>query len=96
MDAASCISCGACIASCKNGSAMLFTGAKVAHLACLPQGQLERNRRALDMVSAMDNAGFGNCTNQYECEAVCPKEISVKFIAKLNREYIRAGLLGED
>ena len=90
MDAAACIGCGACVASCKNGAAMLFTAAKVSHLASLPQGQPERARRARRMVEAMDKEGFGSCTNQYECEAVCPKEISVRFIAKLNREYLRA------
>jgi succinate dehydrogenase / fumarate reductase iron-sulfur subunit len=90
MDAAACIGCGACVAACKNASAMLFVAAKVSHLAKLPQGQVERERRALNMVRAMDEAGFGNCTNYYECEAVCPKEISVKFIAKMNREYARA------
>ena len=95
MDAAACIGCGACVASCKNGSAMLFTAAKVSHLAELPQGEPERNSRVLKMVEAMDEAGFGNCTNQSECEAVCPKEIPVKFIAKLNREYMRASLLSK-
>lgn len=92
MDAAECIGCGACVASCKNGSAMLFTAAKVSHLAELPQGQPERERRVLNMVSAMDKEGFGACTNQYECEAVCPKGISVKYIARLNREYLRAAV----
>ncbi len=92
MDAAACIGCGACVASCKNASAMLFVAAKVSHLAHLPQGQPERQRRVRSMVLKMDEEGFGNCTNQYECEAVCPKEISVKFIAKLNQEYLRAAL----
>jgi succinate dehydrogenase / fumarate reductase iron-sulfur subunit len=92
MDAAACIGCGACVASCKNASAMLFVAAKVSHLAHLPQGQPERERRARNMVAQMDKEGFGNCTNQYECEAVCPKEISVKFIAKMNREYLRANM----
>jgi succinate dehydrogenase / fumarate reductase iron-sulfur subunit len=96
MDAAECIGCGACVASCKNGSAMLFTAAKVSHLAELPQGQPERNRRVLKMVNAMDQEGFGACTNQYECEAVCPKGISVRYIAKMNREYLRASILRED
>jgi succinate dehydrogenase / fumarate reductase iron-sulfur subunit len=96
MDAAQCIGCGACVAACKNGSAMLFTAAKVSHLALLPQGHPERRARALTMVQTMDEEGFGACTNQYECEAVCPKEISVRFIAKLNREYLWAKLLGED
>ncbi len=90
MDAAQCIGCGACAASCKNGSAMLFVAAKVAHLAHLPQGQPERHRRVLKMVEQMDKEGFGNCTNQYECEAVCPKEISAKFISELNRDFFRA------
>ena len=90
MDAAQCIGCGACVASCKNSSAMLFVAAKVSHLGNLPQGQPERKQRALDMVKAMDDEGFGNCTNQLECEAVCPKEISGKFISQLNRDYIKA------
>lgn len=90
FDAAQCIGCGACVASCKNGSAMLFTAAKVAQLAHLPQGQAERYRRVVKMIEAMDNEGFGACTNQYECEAVCPKEISVKYIAEMNRDYIKA------
>lgn len=92
MDAAACIGCGACVASCKNASAMLFVAAKVSHLANLPQGQPERTRRVRNMVLQMDKEGFGNCTNQYECEAVCPKEISVSFIAKMNREFTRASL----
>jgi succinate dehydrogenase / fumarate reductase, iron-sulfur subunit len=90
MEAAACIGCGACVASCKNSSAMLFTSAKVSQLSMLPQGQVERKERVKKMVNAMDEAGFGNCTNQYECEAACPKEISVKFIAKMNREFISA------
>jgi succinate dehydrogenase / fumarate reductase, iron-sulfur subunit len=90
MEAAACIGCGACVASCKNSSAMLFTSAKVSQLSMLPQGQVERKERVKKMVNAMDEAGFGNCTNQYECEASCPKEISVKFIAKMNREFISA------
>ena len=90
MDAAACIGCGACVAACKNASAMLFVSAKVGQFASLPQGQAERERRVLAMVGAMDDAGFGNCTNYYECEAVCPKEISVKFIAMMNREYMKA------
>jgi succinate dehydrogenase iron-sulfur subunit len=92
MEAAACIGCGACAAACPNASAMLFTAAKVSHLALLPQGAPERTRRVLKMVRAMDAEGFGNCTNTYECEAVCPAEISVGFIAKLNREYTRANL----
>ena len=90
MEAAACIGCGACAAACPNASAMLFTAAKVSHLAFLPQGAPERTSRALKMVGQMDAEGFGNCTNTYECEAVCPAEISVGFIAKLNREYARA------
>jgi succinate dehydrogenase / fumarate reductase iron-sulfur subunit len=92
MDAAACIGCGACVAACKNASAMLFTAAKVSHLALLPQGQPERRRRVRNMVEQMDREGFGNCTNYYECEAACPKEISVQFIAQLNREYLAACL----
>ena len=92
MDAAACIGCGACVASCKNGSAMLFVSAKTGHLGSLPQGQPERDRRVLKMVQQMDEEGFGNCTNQYECEAVCPKEIPAKFIARLNRDYVWASL----
>ncbi|MBP6863688.1 MAG: succinate dehydrogenase/fumarate reductase iron-sulfur subunit [Candidatus Didemnitutus sp.] len=90
MDAAQCIGCGACVAACKNASAMLFVAAKVSQFALLPQGQPERERRVLAMVAKMDELGFGNCTNQYECSAVCPKLISHDFIARLNREYIRA------
>ena len=92
MEAAACIGCGACAAACPNGSAMLFTSAKVSHLALVPQGRPERERRVLKMVQVMDAEGFGNCTNTYECEAVCPAEISASFIAKLNREYARAAL----
>ena len=87
MDAAACIGCGACVAACKNASAMLFVAAKVSHLGLMPQGQPERDRRVLAMVQTMDEAGFGNCTNQYECSAVCPKNISHDFIARLNRDY---------
>jgi succinate dehydrogenase / fumarate reductase iron-sulfur subunit len=90
MDAAACIGCGACVAACKNASAMLFVAAKVSHLAALPQGQVEREQRVLKMVKAMDQAGFGNCTVTGSCEAVCPKEISLDFIARLNREYGKA------
>ncbi len=92
MDAAACIGCGACVAACKNASAMLFVAAKVSHLAALPQGQPERTDRALKMVAQMDTEGFGSCTNQYECEAACPKQISVGTIAAMNRDYLRAGL----
>jgi succinate dehydrogenase / fumarate reductase iron-sulfur subunit len=92
MEAAACIGCGACAAACPNASAMLFTAAKVSHLAFLPQGQPERTSRVRKMVAAMDAEGFGNCTNTYECEAVCPAQISASFIAKLNREYAGASL----
>ncbi len=92
MDAATCIGCGACVAACKNASAMLFVAAKVSHLGLMPQGQPERDKRVLAMVQTMDAAGFGNCTNQYECSAVCPKLISHDFIARLNRDYIGATL----
>src|SRR2546430_899058 len=92
MEAAACIGCGACAAACPNASAMLFTAAKVLHLALLPQGKPERTKRVMSMVRAMDAEGFGNCTNTYECEAVCPAEISASFIAKLNREYSKASL----
>ncbi|MDD3732550.1 MAG: succinate dehydrogenase/fumarate reductase iron-sulfur subunit [candidate division Zixibacteria bacterium] len=90
MDAAACIGCGACVAACKNASAMLFVAAKVTHLAWLPQGMVERERRVKKMVAQMDKEGFGNCTNYYECEAVCPKNIRVEVIARMNREYLRA------
>jgi succinate dehydrogenase / fumarate reductase iron-sulfur subunit len=96
MDAAACIGCGACVAACKNASAMLFTAAKVSHLALLPQGRVERRQRVRRMVEQMDHEGFGNCTNYYECEAACPKEISVGFIAKMNREYLAACASGTD
>ncbi|TKB09300.1 succinate dehydrogenase/fumarate reductase iron-sulfur subunit [Desulforhopalus sp. IMCC35007] len=92
MDAAACIGCGACVASCPNGAAMLFTSAKISQLALLPQGQVERKQRALAMVEQMDKEGFGNCTNAKECEAVCPKGISIRNIARLNREYLLAAL----
>lgn len=90
MDAAQCIGCGACVAACKNASAMLFVAAKVSHLSLLPQGQPERERRALEMVKQMDHEGFGNCTVTGSCEAVCPKQISIDFITRMNREYGRA------
>ncbi|MBN1447520.1 MAG: succinate dehydrogenase/fumarate reductase iron-sulfur subunit [Bacteroidetes bacterium] len=92
MDNAACIGCGACVAACKNASAMLFVAAKVSQYAYLPQGQTERKRRVLNMVAQMDREGFGNCTNYYECEAVCPKGISVSSIALMNRDYLRASL----
>jgi succinate dehydrogenase / fumarate reductase iron-sulfur subunit len=92
FDAAACIGCGACVAACKNGSAMLFVGAKITHLGSLPQGQPERAERAYNMVHAMDEEGFGNCTNQFECEAVCPKEIKVGVIAQMNRDFLCASL----
>ena len=92
MDAAACIGCGACVAACPNASASLFVGAKIAHLATMPHGHPERERRALNMVSQMDSEGFGDCSNHAECEAVCPKEISVGVIAQMRREYMRARL----
>src|SRR6476659_2096304 len=88
MDAAACIGCGACVAACKNASAMLFVAAKVSHLNLLPQGKTEKDRRVLNMVTQMDAEGFGNCTVTGSCEAVCPKEISMDFIAKMNRDYL--------
>ena len=94
MDAAACIGCGACVAVCKNASAMLFVAAKVSHLNLLPQGQAEKDRRVMNMVRAMDEQGFGNCTVTGSCEAVCPKEISLSFIAKMNRDYAGAILKG--
>ena len=96
MDAAACIGCGACVAACPSASAMLFVSAKVSHLALLPQGRPEAARRALAMVRAMDACGFGNCTNHRECENACPKEISIVNIARLNREYIKAGLASQE
>jgi len=90
--AAACIGCGACVAACKNSSAMLFVSAKVSQLALLPQGQIEREARVLNMVKQMDEEGFGNCTNTGACEAECPKEISLENIARLNREYLMANL----
>ena len=90
MDAAACIACGACVAACKNASAMLFVSAKVSHLNLLPQGKAEKDRRVLNMVTQMDAEGFGNCTVTGSCEAVCPKEISLDFIAKMNRDYMKA------
>ena len=95
MDAAACIGCGACVAACKNASAMLFVAAKVSHLNLLPQGRAEKDERALKMVRQMDVEGFGNCTVTGSCEAVCPKEISLSFIAKMNRDYGIAALKGK-
>ena len=92
MDAAACIGCGACVAACKNGSAMLFVSAKVSQLALLPQGQVEAARRAKAMLAKMDELGFGNCTNTRACEAECPKCVSISNIARLNREYLKAKL----
>lgn len=96
FDAAACIGCGACVAACPNASAMLFVAAKVAHLGSLPQGQPERYRRVRRMVEAMEQEGFGHCSNHYECEAACPKGISIEYIAQLNRDLRRAALVGED
>jgi succinate dehydrogenase / fumarate reductase, iron-sulfur subunit len=90
MDAAACIGCGACVAACKNASAMLFVSAKVSALGLLPQGQAERDRRVLSMINTMDEEGFGTCTNQYECSAVCPKTISHDFIARTYRDFVAA------
>jgi succinate dehydrogenase / fumarate reductase iron-sulfur subunit len=92
MDAAACIGCGACVAACPNAAAMLFVGAKLSHLALLPQGEPEADRRTLAMVEAMDAEGFGNCSNHYECEAACPKDISVETIARMNRRMLAASL----
>ena len=92
FDAAACIGCGACVAACPNASAMLFVSAKISHLALLPQGQPERTRRVLAMTKQMDAEGFGNCSNHYECEAACPKEISIANIARMNRDFLWAGL----
>ena len=92
MDAAACIGCGACVAACPNASAMLFTAAKISHLGLLPQGQPERYERARRMVERMDAEGFGSCTNHGECEAACPKAISVLFIARMNRDFVAARL----
>ena len=92
FDAAACIGCGACVAACPNAAAMLFTAAKVTHLNALPQGQPQKDERTISMVAAMSNEGFGSCTNHGECEAVCPKQIPLEFIASLNRDVIRAAL----
>ncbi|MCB9523511.1 MAG: succinate dehydrogenase/fumarate reductase iron-sulfur subunit [Myxococcales bacterium] len=95
MDAATCIGCGACVAACPNASAMLFTSAKATHLGVLPQGQAERLSRARAMVETMETAGFGGCTNHGECEAACPKGISVDYIARLNRDYLKAVVVSQ-
>jgi succinate dehydrogenase / fumarate reductase iron-sulfur subunit len=92
MDSAACIGCGACVAACKNASAHLFVGAKISHLALLPQGQVERQRRVVAMIDQADAEGFGSCSNEGECEAVCPKEIPISNIARMTREYLRATL----
>ncbi len=96
MDAAACIGCGACVAACPNASAMLFVSAKISQLALLPQGHPEADRRAMSMVRAMDACGFGNCSNHRECENACPKEISIVNIARLNREFLAAGLISHE
>jgi succinate dehydrogenase / fumarate reductase iron-sulfur subunit len=96
FDAAACIGCGACVAACKNASAMLFVAAKITHLGNLPQGQPERLRRARSMVAAMDAEKFGACSNYFECEAACPQEISVATIAQMNRDFLKAGLCGDE
>jgi succinate dehydrogenase / fumarate reductase iron-sulfur subunit len=96
MDAAECIGCGACVAACPNASASLFTSAKISHLGLLPQGQAERSERARNMVTAMDNEGFGSCTNHGECESACPKGISVDFIARMNRDFVKASATAYD
>jgi succinate dehydrogenase / fumarate reductase iron-sulfur subunit len=96
MDAAACIGCGACVASCPNAAAMLFTGAKISQLALLPQGRPEAAKRAINMLKTMDGLGFGNCTNERECEVECPKEISIVNIARMNREFLKASFFSEE
>ena len=96
FDVAACIGCGACVATCKNSSAMLFVAAKVSQFAYLPQGQVEREQRVLNMVEQMDKEGFGNCTNTGACEVECPKSISIEYIAKMNREYLSASISSEE
>jgi len=96
LDASECIGCGACVAACPNAAAMLFVGAKVSQLALLPQGQPERKKRVLDMVKEMDELGFGNCRNERLCEQACPKGVSIRNIARLNREYMKAALFSDD
>lgn len=95
FDAATCIGCGACVAACPNAAAMLFTGAKLSQLAHVPQGQPERDKRTLNMIAQMDKEGFGNCTNLYECSGACPKNIPVRVIAEMNRDYAKAALTSE-
>ena len=96
FDAATCIGCGACVATCKNGSAMLFVSAKVSQFSLLPQGQVEKDRRVLNMVNQMDAEGFGNCTNTGACEVECPKGISLDNIARMNRDFIKASVVSEE
>lgn len=96
FDAAACIGCGACVAQCPNGAAHLFTSAKISHLGLMPQGQPERDERVISMVDQMEAEGFGSCSNFRECEAVCPKEISIEWIARMNRDYLRAKLASRD
>jgi succinate dehydrogenase / fumarate reductase iron-sulfur subunit len=96
MDAAACIGCGACVAACPNAAAMLFSGAKIAHLALLPQGRPEAAKRAVNMLRTMDKLGFGNCSNERECEAECPKEISIVNIARMNREFLKASFISAE
>jgi len=96
MDAAACIGCGACVASCKNASAMLFVSAKISQLALLPQGELEAEKRTLNMVEKMDELGFGNCTNEAECEASCPKGIQITNIARMNKEFLKAAITSKE
>lgn len=96
MDAAACIGCGACVAACPNASAMLFSGAKISHLALLPQGKPEAAKRAIHMLKAMDALGFGNCSNERECEVQCPKEISIVNIARMNREFLKASFFSSE
>jgi succinate dehydrogenase / fumarate reductase iron-sulfur subunit len=96
MDAAACIGCGACVASCPNAAAMLFTGAKISQLALLPQGRPEAAKRAINMLKTMDGLGFGNCTNERECEVECPKEISIVNIARMNREFLKASFFSAE